>query len=329
MNPSQTRSPRVAITGGSGFVGSHAARAAIAMGYEVVLVARRGRSALAPDDPNIRWAPSAIDDRARLREAFAGCDAVIHCAGINRERGAQTYQRVHVQGTAAVVDAARDADVRHVAFVSFLRARPACGSPYHESKWAAEEIVTQSGLQYTILKPGVIYGRGDHMLDHLSMAFHTFPVFPLVGLRQHRRMRPLAVADVARILALSRSDSRLANRTMPVMGPEELTLSAALRRVAAVVGRRPVFIPAPVVAHRFVAWWFERTMTVPLVSAAQVLSLTEGLTEPVLAPDTLPDDLMPATPFSEESIRNGLPEPRRFNRGDLLLFSRSATQRRG
>ena len=56
------------------------------------------------------------------------------------------------------------------------------------------------GLTYTILKAGVIYGRGDHMLDHLSHAFHTFPVFGLVGLRD-RPVRPVAVDDVARILA--------------------------------------------------------------------------------------------------------------------------------
>ena len=57
-----------------------------------------------------------------------------------------------------------------IIYLSFLRARPACGSRYHESKWAAEELVRGSGIDHTILKSGVIYGRGDHLLDHVSRA---------------------------------------------------------------------------------------------------------------------------------------------------------------
>ncbi len=90
------------------------------------------------------------------------------------------YQNVHIAGTRNVVAAAQSAGVGKFVLISFLRARPNCGSPYHESKWAAEEMVRRSGLDYTILKCGVIYGRGDHMLDHLSHAFYTFPVFALV-----------------------------------------------------------------------------------------------------------------------------------------------------
>ena len=90
-----------------------------------------------------------------------------------------------------------------------------------------------SGLTYTILKAGVIYGRGDHMLDHLSRAFHTFPVFGLVGMRD-RLVRPVAVDDVARLLeAAALGDERLANRTVEVLGPDEMPLGEAVRRVAA------------------------------------------------------------------------------------------------
>ena len=111
----------------------------------------------------------------------AGCDSVVHCAGINRELGQQTFTKVHIEGTRNVVEAARQAGIRKIVLLSFLRARPNCGSAYHESKWAAEEIVRHSGLDYTVLKCGVIYGQGDHMLNHLSHAFYTFPVFGFVG----------------------------------------------------------------------------------------------------------------------------------------------------
>jgi len=166
---------KVAITGGTGFVGRHLARALLADRHDVVVIAR----GVDRRDPSILGAgvsfvAASTDEADSLVRAFAGCDAVAHFAGINREIGSQTYERVHVRGTRAVVDAARAAGVPKIVYLSFLRARPECGSAYHESKWAAEEIVRASGLDYTILKSGVIYGRGDHLLDHVSRALYTF-----------------------------------------------------------------------------------------------------------------------------------------------------------
>jgi len=286
---------KIAITGGTGFVGRHLAAKLGAAAHEPVVIGR------------------GVD----LRAAFAGCDAVVHCAGINREIGSQTYEAVHVDYTKRVVDAARNAGVHRIAMLSFLRARPDCGSGYHESKWAAEEIVRRSGLDWTIFKAGVIYGRGDHMLDHLSHAFHTFPIFGLVGIRS-RPVRPVAVDDVARVLAAAAvGDRRVSRRTFAVLGPEELLLSDAVRRVAAVTGRRPLFVPLPIVVQRGVAALAEAVMTVPLVSRAQVRILAEGIVEPLPAADVLPVALLPTTRFDEASIRAGLPAPGPFGPRDL------------
>src|SRR5205807_1301402 len=127
--------------------------------------------------------PIGTDNIESLSKAFDGCDAIAHFAGINREIGDQTYKRVHIDGTRNVVTAAKRANVRKILCLSFLRARPNCGSSYHESKWEAEEIVRSSGLDYTILKSGMIYGKGDHMLDHLSHSLHTMPLLALVGMK--------------------------------------------------------------------------------------------------------------------------------------------------
>jgi uncharacterized protein YbjT (DUF2867 family) len=313
---------KVAVTGASGFVGTHTARALLANGNDVVLIARHPNNAAIPPSTHATWVAADIGDEAALTQAFAGCDAVIHCAGINLERGSQTYDAVHVRGTAAVVRAAQTSDVPRIALVSFLRARPACGSAYHESKWAAEELVRRSGLAYTIVKAGVIYGDGDHLLDHLSKSVASFPVFLLVGFGSRRTLRPVAVGDVAHILVASTRDTRLDAVTVPVLGPDELTLAQLVGRVATEIGRRPRCIPAPIALHRALAWVAERVMVVPLVSAAQVRILAEGVVEPVLAPDRLPDDLVPTTRFSPASIRAGLPLQRRFALRDLRAFQR-------
>ncbi len=313
---------RIAITGGTGLVGGHLAAELSSAGHAVIVVARGvderpwAREVLAL--PGVSLVRAGIDDEAALGAAFGRCQAVAHCAGVNREIGAQTYQAVHIDGTANVVRAAKKAGVKRLALVSFLRARPDCGSPYHESKWLAEEIVRGSGLEWTVIKPGVMFGRGDHMLDHLSRGLRTFPIYVGVG---PRRIRPLAVEDVVKVLMAALVDGRLDRKTIPLTGPTEVGFDDAARLVANVVGVRRLFIRAPIAFHYALARVAEALMTVPLISTAQVRILEEELIEPALAPESLPDDLTPTTRFDEESIQERLPKAGGFSLIDLRFFA--------
>lgn len=306
---------RVAITGGTGFVGRHLAERLFGEGHEVVLISRHASETVASLERATRVA-SDLSSPDILAAAFAGCDAVAHCAGINRELGSQTYERVHVQGTRHVVEAARRAAVRRIALMSFLRARPDCGSAYHESKWEAEEIVRNSGLEYTIVKAGMVYGRGDHMLDHLSHAFHTIPFLATVGFRQEA-IRPLAIEDLVQVLQAALIEGRLPGKTVALTGAEQLLLGEAARRVAEVLERRVWIFPAPVIFHRVLARVCEWTMKIPLVARAQVQILVEGVVEPATPCDPLPADLVPVRRFTPDQIRSGLPEPGAFGIRDL------------
>lgn len=303
---------KVAITGATGFVGSHLTTRLTGEGHEVVRIARRTH-----DDAVVQ---SSLDNVDQLTAAFNGCKAVAHCAGINREIGDQTYARVHVEGTRNVAAAARAAGVEKIVLMSFLRARPDCGSPYHESKWDAEEIVRNSGLDYTVIKAGIVYGRSDHMLDHLSHALHTFPVFGLVGL-QEKSIRPLAVEDLVHVMRAALVDRRMKRQTIALLGPEEIYLSEAVRRVAEVVGKRPLMFPLPVVCHELMARVFECFMKVPLTSVAQIRILAEGVVEPGSPVVPVPYDLVPTRRFTTEQIRNGLPQAGPFCVGDLRWCS--------
>jgi NADH dehydrogenase len=294
---------KIAITGGTGFVGSHFARHVLGEGHDVVLVSRTAnRDSGTQSSAKVTRVSSDLSDINVLTEAFAGCEAVAHCAGINREIGRQTFQRIHIDGTRNVLEAAKRAGVRRIALMSFLRARPDCGSSYHESKWAAEEIVRESGLDYTIVKAGMVYGRGDHMLDHLSHAFHTLPILATVGFRQ-KAIRPLAVDDLVHVLHAALVEGRLAKQTIAITGAEELYLSDAARRVAQVLGRRILIFPAPVWFHYALAVVCEATMKVPLVARAQVRILAEGVVEAAIARDPLPPDLMPTRRFGLRDLR--------------------------
>ena len=309
---------RIAITGGTGFVGGHLAQALSQAGHESVVLARgvddRPWAQEVRRLPGVTWMKGSVLDRETLVTAFDGCDAVAHCAGINRQTRTQIYEAIHIEGTNNVVAAVERSGVPRLALVSFLRARPACGSVYHESKWAAEERVRSSNCDWTVLKPGMMFGRGDHMLDHLSHALYTFPVFVGIG---PRRVRPLAVEDAVSVLLAAVIDGRLTHKTVGLVGATEITFDDAARLVAGVIGKRRPFVRAPLAFHRLLALVAERLMTVPLISVAQVQILKEEVIEPVLAPDGLPEDLTPLTEFNEASIRAGLPEPGRFTHDDL------------
>lgn len=318
---------RIAITGGTGFVGTLFSALLRARGHEVVLISRGIRTPTERNAPfdhrlsgSVRTAPVGLGEVGALVNAFEGCDAVAHLAGINREIGTQSYQRVHIEGTANVIRAAQEAGVPHLACLSFLRARPECGSPYHESKWQVEELVRASGIAATIIKAGVIYGYGDHMVTHLSQTLRTSRLFGLVGFRE-QLMAPVAGEDIARILYAATVERRLDGMTVPVIGPEPMTLREAVTRVGEAVGVRPLFVPLPVAAHHLLGELFELLMTVPLVAKAQVRILSEDLTVPLpSAPlDTLPHDLVPMRRFNSESIHAALPERHRFGAEDFRL----------
>ena len=316
---------RIAITGGTGFVGGHLAQRLAEDGHEVVVLARgvdrRPRARATTATPGVTYVAASVGDPDALTRAFEGCDAVAHCAGINRELGAQTYDAIHVQGTRNVVAAAERAGVRRLVLLSFLRARPACGSAYHESKWAAEEIVRASSLDWTVLKPGMVYGRGDHFTDHLSHALHTFPVYVGIGARP---VRPLWVGDLVDVLVAATTTPRLTRLTVPVTGPTERGFDDAVRDIAAVAGRRVRTIRLPMAFHEVLGWVTERLMTTPLVARAQVRMLREGIVDPVLAPDGLPEDLVPRTAFGPETIARALPPRGGFTRRDLRCYAKAA-----
>ena len=305
---------KIAITGGTGFVGRHLAIQLAAEGHEVVALSRGERRD--SDVTTGTWVRTDLSDPEVLRQAFAGCDAVAHCAGINREIGSQTFQRVHVEATANVINAARAAGVKKILLMSFLRARPNCGSAYHETKWAAEEIVRASGLDYTIIRAGMVYGRGDHMLDHLSHALHTFSFFAMVGYKE-KGIRPLAIEDLVTVMHAALIENRLSRCTIALTGPEQMYLSEAVRRVARVTGKQVRMVSAPVWFHQVLARFWELTMKVPLAARAQVRILSEGVVNPALPCDALPADLFPTRRFTDEQIRKGLPRPGGFTRRDL------------
>lgn len=181
----------LAITGGTGFVGEHLLRAAVAAGHKVRALTRMPRAA----EKEIVWIEGALDRPQSLARLIGGADAVIHVAGlISGDRAA--FEAVNIKGTAALVDAARQAEVRRFVHVSSLAAREPDLSDYGWSKAEAERIVSASTLDWTIVRPPAVFGPGDReTLELFRMAKRGFVALPPRG-----RFSVIHVDDLCRLL---------------------------------------------------------------------------------------------------------------------------------
>jgi NADH dehydrogenase len=298
---------KVAITGGTGFIGRHLAKDLIARGYEVTAIARGKYGRNTQPVEGATFLALDANDTDRLTTAFEGCDAVVHCAGTSVETAEQTFHRLHVEGTRSAVTAAERARVEKFVLVSYLNVRPTVRSEYHTTKWQGEEIVRASKLNFTILKAGLVYGQGDHLLNNLSNLFRKMPVFAAVGWKE-RTVRLVAVEDLVDVLRAALDKNTFSRQTVAVLGPEEFPFSQAARRIAKAMGKRSLLVlPLPVFFHRLLAFFSERFMPKPLITKSQVQMLADGISQPTLESVPLPEELMPQTRFTEDQIRKGLP----------------------
>jgi nucleoside-diphosphate-sugar epimerase len=298
---------KIAITGGTGFIGRHVARDLASRGHNVIAIARGQYSRNSQPVEGATFLALDANDTDKLTQAFEGCDAVIHCAGTSVEDAKQTFERLHVEGTRSAVNAAERAHVKKFVLVSYLSVRPNIKSEYHTTKWRGEEIVRLSKLNFTILKAGLIYGQGDHLLHNLSNLFRKIPVFAAVGLRE-KSVRLVAVEDLVDVIRASLEESRFSRQTVAVLGPEEFPFSQAARRIARAMGKPSLLVlPFPVFFHRILAFVSERFMPKPLITKSQVQMLADGISKATPESVPLPDELKPKIKFTEEQIQKGLP----------------------
>ncbi|MFO1461586.1 MAG: complex I NDUFA9 subunit family protein [Verrucomicrobiota bacterium] len=223
----------ILVTGGSGFVGREIVGQLQSAGHRIRVLARRS----SPMEEGVERIRGSVLEPASVAEAVSGVDAVVHLVGIINEVGDQTFERVHVGGTEAVVSATRSAGVRRYIHMSALGTRPAARSRYHRTKWDAEELVRRSGLDWTILRPSLIYGPGDGFINLFARMSAVSPVLPVVGPGSNR-MQPVAVEDVAWCFCGAMAHPESLYQTLDVCGRERFTVNEILAVVLETLGRR-------------------------------------------------------------------------------------------
>ena len=183
---------KVALTGATGFVGGHLLRRLQEQGHDVRALTRR---AMKPRD-HVTWVPGDLADRQALDALCAGCEAVIHVAGVLNARDEAGFEAGNVTAAAAMLAAATGAGVKRFVHVSSLAAREPDLSLYGASKARSEALVHASALPFAIVRPPAVYGPGDReTLDLFRMAKSGFVLLPPGG-----RLSLIHVDDLARLL---------------------------------------------------------------------------------------------------------------------------------
>ena len=183
---------RIAVTGGTGFVGSALVERAVAGGHEIAALARRTQ---APRD-GIDWVRGDLGDTEALRRLVGNADFVVHVAGVVKAHDHAAFGEGNVAGTLNLIEAARAAGPERFILVSTLAAREPGISAYGASKAQAEKLVKASGLDWTIVRPPAVYGpRDTEMLDLFRAAKWGVVPTPKQG-----RTSLIHVDDLARLL---------------------------------------------------------------------------------------------------------------------------------
>ena len=211
----------VLLTGASGFIGRHLARALRAAGYVVIETRRDLAAGTASVPADFTRDLSARDWLPKL----AGVDAVINAVGILREHGEQSFECIHKRAPQALFTACVAAGVRRIVQISALGADRGM-TRYFLSKRAADDYLATLPLDWTIVRPAMVFGSGGSSARLFEMLAHL-PLVPLPG-RGEQRLQPIHIDDLTEALVRILGEANTNRTRIELVGPQSLTLRELL-----------------------------------------------------------------------------------------------------
>ena len=231
---------RVAVTGAFGYTGRALAERLLDTGHEVVTLTRRS-GAGDPLASRVTVHPIEGVDGAALAGSLAGVDTLFNTYWLRFPRERETFEGL-VGRSAMLLEAARVAGVRRIVHVSVINATADAETPYVRAKAALEALVRASGLEWVIVRPTLLYGPGDILINNLAWALRRLPVYGMPGLGRYT-VQPIHVDDLARI-CLEAMDGD-AGQVIDAAGPETLAYRDLVDRIRTAVGSRTLVVPMP------------------------------------------------------------------------------------
>jgi NADH dehydrogenase len=274
----------ILVTGGTGFVGRHIVHTLRAEDRPVRALVRNRRRGATLESWGCELVTGDVTDAASVRAAAEGCDTVIHLVALIAGKPAD-FERVMTEATRNLVEAAEKAGARRFLLMSALgtneRSRDVV--PYFSAKWEMEQAVKSSGLEWTIFRPSLVFGKDGGILPMLVRQVRLLPVTPVVG-DGRRRLQPIWVDDVARFFAVAPTIAATVGQTYDLGGPDTPTWNELYEAIQLALGKRRRLVHIPVGLLRAGAVAFELLPKPPVTrDQLTMLELEDNVGDPAPA----------------------------------------------
>jgi len=257
----------ILVTGGTGFIGRHVVACLLERGYPVRLLLTEQRARKLPwEHPPEVMIGSILDEEA-LFKAVTGVHVIIHLENAQWWGRRRDLERVELRGTRQLITAARAARVGRIITVSQLGASPSAAYALLRVKGQVEEAIKASGLAYTIVRSGVVFGEEDAFMNHIAMQLTANPLFFLMPGRGEVVLHPIHISDLVNSVVGSLEAIDTIDNVVEIGGAEYITLEDLLRTIMRVSGKRRAIIPVPPYVLRWLTAVFDRLLPRSLITS--------------------------------------------------------------
>jgi NADH dehydrogenase len=258
----------ILVTGGTGFIGRHVVRALMRENRPVRLLlnSQRTRQAarLFPETPEI--ISGTVHDEEALFRACSGVHGIIHLENAQWWGRSRDLEKVELIGTQNLITAARSARVGRIIALSHLGATPASAYPLMRYKGMIEEAIRSSGLAYSIIRCGLVFGEDDAFFNHIAMQLKANPFFFLMPGRGEIVLHPLYIADLITAIMGTLDSLDTVDRVIEIGGPEYITLEDLISTIMRVSGSNRAVISVPPYMLRWLTSLYSRLLPRSLIT---------------------------------------------------------------
>jgi len=270
----------ILVTGSTGFVGRHVVKELSSRGIEVRCLARSSSNLTPLNGLDISICYGDITDQASLETALENVEAVVHLVAIIRETKGATFERINSLGTRNLIQVANKMRVNRLIYMSNLGANDNQSFPLLYSKWLGEQEVIKSGIDFTILQPSVMFGRGDGFVCLLADIIKKLPVVPVIGSGKVK-FQLISVEDVASCIAASLQNKKTINRIISLGGPDHLAYEEIINLIIQALKVKRIKVHVPVALMRSMVWAMEKILRHTPVTSTQLSMLERDNTTEV------------------------------------------------
>ena len=274
----------ILITGATGYIGRHLVARLVAQGERPRCLVRdisRAKRILPAD--KVELVEGATTSPDSLGAAVQGVDTIVHAAFLTADRKQSTgneYEKTNVQGTASLIKVAKKAGVKRIIEIGGLGTKPDKPGSYMQGRYLAEKMLKESGLDWTIIQPSVLFGKNAPFIKGLVDLIRTSPVVPLIG-GGKTMFQPIYVEDVVTVLIKVLQDpTGTTNRTYTIGGPVYYSFTQIIDVLLKTMHKQRIKVPAPTTLVGVGAAVMEAILPKPpITKAAMTLFSFDNITD--------------------------------------------------